>query len=164
MLSDSCAALVDGLPGLLRAQRALFETAKEITTFVTLDSLEVAGEPRASDLAHRVGLDPSTVTRQVAHLRARGWVAVTPDPVDGRASRLSLTPAGAEELARLRLRVGERVQRHVDGWSEEDVGALSALIHRFAACTPRPPGALGSEDPTEHPHQTDQVRQVRGDR
>jgi DNA-binding MarR family transcriptional regulator len=52
------------------------------------------GAARAADLADRFGLAPRTVTEALDGLERDGLVARVPDPVDRRAKRLQITPAG----------------------------------------------------------------------
>src|SRR5690606_41241441 len=49
---------------------------------------------RPRDLARTEGLDPSTMSRRLASLTARGLIHREPDPDDGRAQVLSLTEEG----------------------------------------------------------------------
>jgi DNA-binding MarR family transcriptional regulator len=73
--------------------------------------LRLAGTPdgvlRMSDLAERVLLSPSGLTRLVDRLEDRGLVRRSQDPADGRVALASLTDRGGEELrqaARTHLR------------------------------------------------------------
>ena len=54
-----------------------------------------------SELAARLGLEKSTVSRLVSQLAARGWVMRERDPGDGRALRLTLSEAGHRAAAAL---------------------------------------------------------------
>ena len=65
--------------------------------------LELARTPTLSptDLAARLRLDRSTVTRLVQHLAERGWLTRERDARDGRAVRLHLTRPGHEAAAQL---------------------------------------------------------------
>src|SRR6478672_4645285 len=64
--------------------------------------LQDAGPLRAGDLVSRLGLDKSTVSRQVATLVDLGLVERTADPVDGRAQVLNPSAEGSARLARIR--------------------------------------------------------------
>ena len=66
--------------------------------------LELAGGESLSqrELALRLRLEKSTVSRLVTQVEERGWIERARDPADGRALQVRLTPAGhhaAEELA-----------------------------------------------------------------
>src|SRR5215218_8097143 len=64
--------------------------------------LQDEGPLRASDLVVRLGLDKSTVSRQVNSLVDLGLVDRAADPVDGRAQVLTPSAEGAERLADVR--------------------------------------------------------------
>jgi DNA-binding MarR family transcriptional regulator len=67
--------------------------------FYLLRIVEVYGPMRMTELAGLAGLDHSTVSRKAATLFEDGKLSRRPDPTDGRASRLELTPLGRETLA-----------------------------------------------------------------
>ena len=52
------------------------------------------GNLRLSDLGKRLGIAPSTLTRNLARLEERDLIRKEPDPIDGRAQRVALTDAG----------------------------------------------------------------------
>ena len=60
----------------------------------TLEALRVEGPMRAGDMGRRLGVSPSTLTRNLARLEERGWVRREADPADGRAQRVVLTREG----------------------------------------------------------------------
>jgi DNA-binding MarR family transcriptional regulator len=61
----------------------------------TLEALS-HGSLRLSDLGQRLGIAPSTLTRNLARLEERGLIQKQPDSTDGRAQRVALTDAGRE--------------------------------------------------------------------
>jgi DNA-binding MarR family transcriptional regulator len=96
-----------------------------------LSLLQDAGPLRASDLVARIGLDKSTVSRQVAHLVDLGLVNRAADPVDGRAQVLTPSPEGAARLARIRDVRRARWEDDLSDWPASDVAALADLLHRL---------------------------------
>jgi DNA-binding MarR family transcriptional regulator len=93
--------------------------------------LQDAGPLRASDLVVRLGLDKSTVSRQVASLVALGLVDRTADPDDGRAQVLTPSAEGATRLARIREARRARWESDLSDWPAEDIATLGALLARF---------------------------------
>jgi DNA-binding MarR family transcriptional regulator len=93
--------------------------------------LQDAGPLRASDLVLRLGLDKSTVSRQVASLVALGLVDRTADPDDGRAQVLTPSAEGATRLARIREARRARWEEDLADWPAEDVATLGALLGRL---------------------------------
>jgi DNA-binding MarR family transcriptional regulator len=93
--------------------------------------LDDAGPLRASDVVARLGLDKSTVSRQVASLVALGLVDRTPDPDDGRAQVLSTSPEGHRRLSRVRDARRERWETDLADWETTDVATLAQLLARL---------------------------------
>lgn len=123
---------------LLRRSRALSARLAEQVhpeldgaAYGLLALLQDAGPLRASDLVARLGLDKSTVSRQVASLVALGLVDRSADPDDGRAQVLTPSAEGATRLARIRDARRERWETDLGDWPAEDVATLAELLHRL---------------------------------
>ncbi|HLM03880.1 MAG TPA: MarR family transcriptional regulator [Blastococcus sp.] len=99
--------------------------------FGLLALLEDAGPLRAGDVVARLGLDKSTVSRQVASLVDLGLVDRSPDPVDGRAQVLTPSAEGSARLARIRSARRARWEDDMSDWPEEDVARLAELLARL---------------------------------
>ena len=99
--------------------------------FGLLALLQDAGPLRASDLVARLGLDKSTVSRQVASLVGLGLVDRSADPDDGRAQVLTPSEEGAARLAEIRDARRERWEADLGHWPAEDVATLAELLHRL---------------------------------
>jgi DNA-binding MarR family transcriptional regulator len=87
---------------------------------------------RLGDLAFRLAVDAPTVTRKVQQLERQGLVSRRADPEDGRAWRVSLTPAGRRVIDRLLVARRAWLERLLGDWSEVDRDRLAALLRRFA--------------------------------
>jgi DNA-binding MarR family transcriptional regulator len=75
--------------------------------------------------------DPSTISRQVAHLVRLGLVERMADPEDGRATLLTASQEGRrvfEENRRIRI---ERFAGMLADWSVDDRRKLAELLGRF---------------------------------
>lgn len=89
------------------------------------------GPQRASILAEVTCADPSTVSRQVAHLVKIGLIERQADPEDGRASLLVPTEAGRAvfgEFARWRGRI---LAPLVADWTADDREDFARLVEKF---------------------------------
>jgi DNA-binding MarR family transcriptional regulator len=86
---------------------------------------------RLSDLAASLDLDVSTASRQVRTLLDAGLATRGDDPSDGRACRLSTTPAGRSRLAEMRSARRQALADVLAGWSAADVERLAELLSRF---------------------------------
>src|SRR5260221_1637635 len=94
----------DGVGGLDRAG------------YLLLNRLELHGPANIKALADALGIDSSTVTRQVAPLVAGALVGRVRNPADRRAVCLALTSLGAEHLAEVRAARAELMRRLVADW------------------------------------------------
>jgi DNA-binding MarR family transcriptional regulator len=93
--------------------------------------LEDTGPLRASDLVARLGLDKSTVSRQLATLVDLGLVDRAADPVDGRAQVLTPSAEGSTRLRRIRDARRARWESDLADWPADDVARLGELLHRL---------------------------------
>ena len=66
-----------------------------------LGELIEAGTLSQQELAERLGLEKSTVSRLVAGMESRGWLSRTRDPANRRIYRLSLTGDGEAAAHRI---------------------------------------------------------------
>lgn len=85
---------------------------------------------RQTGLSQAVGRDKTTLTPTLADLERRGLILREADSSDGRARRLSLTPAGHQLLARLALHANAH-NRQVDAIMGPDRDLLVRLLARL---------------------------------
>ncbi|MFG2512144.1 MarR family winged helix-turn-helix transcriptional regulator [Streptomyces sp. NPDC048584] len=86
---------------------------------------------RPGELAARLGVEASHVTRTVQQLQKSGHVSRVPDPDDRRAQRIELTDAGREAIRRIRETGIRGMQVALADWSAQDLRQLAALFHRM---------------------------------
>src|SRR4051794_13995999 len=99
--------------------------------------LERDGDQRCSALAAQAGVDVSVASRQLATLERSGLVERRPDPQDGRASLLRLTPHRAHALAASRALPADWALTAPAAWDAGDAPTPSHLPDR------PPPAAAG---------------------
>jgi DNA-binding MarR family transcriptional regulator len=87
---------------------------------------------RVTDVATRLGLDASTVSRQIKHLEDKGLVERTPDPADGRASLVQISAAGQASMQAAFRRRYERIRAVLEPWTDDDRARLQELLTRLA--------------------------------
>lgn len=91
---------------------------------------------RRQDLADRLGISPSGVTRLLAPLEKLGYVARESDPRDARRSLVVLTPAGAARTRDAVAHAEERAQALLErSFDAEQIAALTDLLLRLAPFT-----------------------------
>jgi DNA-binding MarR family transcriptional regulator len=130
-----------GIEELYRQLNALIRRSREMSNelhpglslvaYTFLSLVETTPDIRASDLADRLGLDKSTVSRQLNQLFEAGLL----DRQGGRPGRrgdpLSLTVAGRNVLAADANRVRTRVTCWLEEWEDGDIAVLAGLLARF---------------------------------
>jgi DNA-binding MarR family transcriptional regulator len=133
---DAIEDLYGQLNRLIRRSRELSnELHPELSliahTFLNL--VESTPQMRASDLVDRLGIDKSTVSRQLNQLFSDGLL----DREGGRPGRrgdpLSLTPKGRRVLAADANRVRQQVTSWLGDWDSRDIAEFTAFIARFNA-------------------------------
>ncbi|MFI1965545.1 MarR family winged helix-turn-helix transcriptional regulator [Streptomyces pathocidini] len=139
-LSDS------GLLDALQHQVALFARRAEQTrlggvgqvrnsmdraAYLLLNRLDKEGPMGVKALAAGMGIDSSTVTRQVAPLVDTGLVKRTSHPEDGRAVVLQLSPRGKARLEEVRSSRRQLMELLTEDWAEEERQTFCTLLTRF---------------------------------
>jgi DNA-binding MarR family transcriptional regulator len=126
-LQSRFAAELGGIHGL---------SVNELMLLMHLDQA-TGGRLRRVDLAERLELSQSSVTRMVAPMEKLGWVARAEDPRDARVGYVVLTSAGrrlAHEGARTLSQLS--VSLFGDHWSAKELETLSRLLGRLTAHLP----------------------------
>lgn len=99
--------------------------------YLLLNRLDREGPMGVKALAEGMGIDSSTVTRQVAPLVDTGLVARTSHPEDGRAVVLALSPRGHARLEEVRISRQQLMAQVTDGWTEAERETFCGLLGRF---------------------------------
>ncbi|AKZ58108.1 putative MarR-family transcriptional regulator [Streptomyces ambofaciens ATCC 23877] len=131
-------ALERELTVLLRRARAnQGEMAREVhpdlesSAYGLLVRLGESGGQRATELAAYIGVGKATMSRQLRALEDLGLVAREPDPADGRAWLITLTPEGQARVGRVREARRARYARRLAGWDPREVTELARLLHEL---------------------------------
>lgn len=86
------------------------------------------GALSVGELAAKLSLDNSTVTRQLNAMEKRGLIEKQPNPADGRSALIVRTDVGrdlAETMHQLRTR---RIQHMLKDWQQKDIDTLAQLM------------------------------------
>src|SRR5690606_16277109 len=95
--------------------------------------LDKEGPMGVKALAASMGIDSSTVTRQVAPLVDTGLVKRTSHPEDGRAVVLQLSPRGQTRLEEVRASRRRLMAELTHDWSPQERESFCTLLTRFNA-------------------------------
>lgn len=113
------------------ARRSTIHRRMDRAAYLIARTLDGSGPAGVNEIARRLSLDGSTITRQLAGMQERGYVDRQPHPDDGRAWVIDLTSSGRDEMRAVSTARRQRFATFLDGWSEADVGTLGELLERF---------------------------------
>lgn len=131
-LEPELASLVRRLEMTYRRRGYPMERAHYLLLSLLLD-----GEKSSAELAEALGLDHSTIVRQVAAVEERGYATRVPHPRDGRSMLLRATAEAAAAVAAMRRTRCERLDRLLADWPEAEREQFGALLARFNAALVR---------------------------
>ncbi|MGM0353757.1 MULTISPECIES: MarR family winged helix-turn-helix transcriptional regulator [Streptomyces] len=117
--------------------------------YLLLNRLDSEGPMGVKALAASMGIDSSTVTRQVAPLVDTGLVKRTSHPEDGRAVVLQLSPRGQARLSEVRASRRRLMAELTHDWAPEERDAFTSLLTRFNGALSARQAAQGG--PSEQP-------------
>jgi len=112
-------------------QRLRFDPPLERAAYTLL--VRIAGDrpARLSVLADGLGLDLSTVSRQVAALEAAGLATRTPDPTDRRASVIAATELGVQVYTHNRAVWVGAMRDLLADWTPAEMSEFGRLLTRL---------------------------------
>jgi len=126
-LQNRFAAELGGVHGL---------SVNELMLLMHLDQA-AGGRLRRVDLAERLDLSQSGVTRMLAPMEKVGWVDRAEDPRDGRVGYVMLTPAG-RRLAKdgAKTLTQQATSLFGDLWTDKELETLARLLGRLTVNLP----------------------------
>jgi DNA-binding MarR family transcriptional regulator len=99
--------------------------------YLLLRTLEVTGPADITTLAMKLGLDPSTVGRQVSAMTLAGLVDRTPAPEDRRRSIVVATEEGRVRARRVHERRRDNLAVMFGGVPEEELRVIGESFARY---------------------------------
>ncbi|MCU1456463.1 MAG: Transcriptional regulator, MarR family [Actinomycetia bacterium] len=123
------AVLARTLEGLSR--RSQIHRELDRASYLLARTLSGDGQTSIKGLAAALGLDATTVTRQVATMEAARLVTRTVDPSDGRVSLIELSPLGRRKMEAVRSARERRMDELLDDWPESDRREFGRLLQRL---------------------------------
>ncbi|MCE2903115.1 MAG: MarR family winged helix-turn-helix transcriptional regulator [Gemmatimonas sp.] len=120
-----------GMVAQLSQNRAASLLAPDLnmSQFIVLNHfVRVGGESSLSQLARAMEVTKGAMTNTVSRLEHKGYVAIRPDPQDGRSKLARLTAAGRAARRRAVMRLGEALAPLAAALSDQELTAtLRAL-------------------------------------
>ncbi|MFC4032743.1 MarR family winged helix-turn-helix transcriptional regulator [Streptomyces polygonati] len=114
--------------------------------YLLLNRLDREGPMGVKALAEAMGIDSSTVTRQVAPLVDSGLVKRTSHPEDGRAVVLALSPRGRGRLDEVRDSRRALMAEVTGEWTAQEREMFTDLLVRFNTSLSEWHARLGQRD------------------
>ncbi|MCF3122259.1 MarR family transcriptional regulator [Streptomyces arenae] len=120
-----------------RARASSGEMARQVhpdlepAAYGLLVRLDDSGPQRATDLAAFIGVGKATMSRQLRAMEQLGLVSREPDPADGRAWLIRLTPEGSTRFRTVRAARRAQYVRRLAGWDRAEVAELARLLGRL---------------------------------
>ncbi|MFD7510133.1 MarR family winged helix-turn-helix transcriptional regulator [Streptomyces sp. NPDC059853] len=106
---------------------------------------------RPSELAARMSVEASHVTRQAQRLQRAGYLTRVADPEDRRAQRIRITATGREAVRRMREAAGNSMEAALADWTSEELRQLAGLFNRMVDDFLAHADAVGEEDGAPRP-------------
>jgi DNA-binding MarR family transcriptional regulator len=130
---------------LLRRRRSQ-QLEVDRAEYLLLRTLGDLGPATIGVLADALGLDPSTVGRQVVVLEQGGWATRLADPEDRRRTIVEMTAAGRAAMRRTSRERRRRTREMLGDWPEEDLRALAEMFGRYNDAVARHHLGRGGEE------------------
>jgi len=112
--------------------RFLAPTGLRTTQYSLLSTLKRGGPRSVQGLASAMGLDRTTLGRNLRPLERDGLVSIAVDQMDRRGRALAITEAGAAKLAEARRCWQAAQARFVETYGEAETRALHATLDGLA--------------------------------
>lgn len=106
-------------------------------TYKVFTTIVREGSVTLSSLAETLVADKGQTSRTVRELESLGFIERTPDPEDGRSSRIAPTAWGLERLAEAREPHKDGLLQSLAEWPVDDLRTLARLLHRLREDTER---------------------------
>lgn len=100
-------------------------------SYLIARTLATTGPVSINGLASTLGLDATTVTRQISTMHAHRFVLRRADPGDGRVSLISLSEKGRRTMLAVQLGRKERIETLLSHWTARDRLELGRLLGKF---------------------------------
>ncbi|MGV9479097.1 MarR family winged helix-turn-helix transcriptional regulator [Gordonia aichiensis] len=136
---DPISALENGFADLMRQGRIRLRTrARAIdphldpSNYPLIAMLAHADGPLpVSTLVSQLGLEKSTVSRQIDAIVRLGLAQRRADPHDARARQVSLTPAGRQRVERVTAAAVADWRARLSEWDPDEIRTLTLLLNRL---------------------------------
>lgn len=131
LIETQMAVLARALEGMHRRSELYRDLDR--ASYLIARTLDDAGAISINGLASALGVDATTITRQVATMEAAGLLERRADPDDGRVSIVSLSRRGRTAMRTVQLARKKRIAALLREWTQSDRRELARLLAKFNA-------------------------------
>jgi len=120
-----------------RVRRVIGERARAVheglqpSSYLLLAHLAEIGPSRSSAVVDAFDIDKGAISRQVQHLVELGLVERHPDPADGRAMLIEVTPDAHERLTAVAADRRQFLDERLGDWDEAELATLVESLGRY---------------------------------
>ncbi|MFI5708050.1 MarR family winged helix-turn-helix transcriptional regulator [Kribbella sp. NPDC051620] len=131
--------VLEGVSSLIRAVRCIEhrhlwpDSGLRRADASVLKVLAKDGEQRGGEIAAKLSVDASVVSRQLSALEGDGLVSRRPDPADARVSLVQLSEAGRKRLEDLYAGYARQLRSALADWDDDEMAAAAEVLRRVAA-------------------------------
>jgi DNA-binding MarR family transcriptional regulator len=113
------------------SRRRTIKHSLDRASYIVARVLAASGPYTIVQLASILGLDPTTVTRQVTVMVEAGLVTRRPHPSSGRYKLVALTPKGRRSMVSDQAERRQWFVEHLADWDADDRLELGRMLARF---------------------------------
>ncbi|MDX6279263.1 MAG: hypothetical protein QOH03_334 [Kribbellaceae bacterium] len=130
--------VLEGVSSLIRAVRCIEhrhlwpDSGLRRADASVLKVLAKDGEQRGGEIAAKLSVDASVVSRQLTTLEADGLVSRRPDPADARVSLVRLSEPGRDRLHALYAGYTRQLRSALADWDDDELAAAAETLRRVA--------------------------------
>ncbi|GAA1717972.1 hypothetical protein GCM10009745_78470 [Kribbella yunnanensis] len=134
----SAQELLEGVSSLIRAVRCIEhkhlmpENGLRRSDASVLKVLMRDGEQRGGEIAAKLGVDASVVSRQLTTLEADGLVSRRPDPVDARVGLIRVSDDGRARLGALYSAYTKQLRSALADFDDDALSDAANVLQRLA--------------------------------
>jgi DNA-binding MarR family transcriptional regulator len=129
VIETEIAVLARALEGMHRRSELYRDLDR--ASYLIARTLETTGAISINGLAAVLGVDATTITRQVATMESAHLLVRRADPNDGRVSLISLSPHGRKAMRTVQVARKKRIATLLADWTPGDRHDLGRLLAKF---------------------------------
>lgn len=132
-LEQEVGVMVRRIRRIIRERAHAVHPDLQSSSYLMLSWLAQHGPQRASSMAETFGIDKGAISRQIQHLVDLGLVDRSPDPADGRATLVSVSPDARSRMAAVADERRRWLDDRLRDWTADDLVEITTLLGRYNA-------------------------------